>query len=120
MILADTLHYLGLEFGLSHLTSMAITLWLSKVQIFPHFLSRFVKIDYCLPDFLLHVYCTYIKICTFDSHNVIAIEVKCERPNSRPKYSKRRSFNNFDEQNFLCDLDNINWDIDPNSDINSQ
>ena len=54
------LEYLGLEFGLLHLTSMAITLWLSKVQIFPHFLSRFVKIYYCLPDFLLHVYCTYI------------------------------------------------------------
>jgi hypothetical protein len=30
------------------------------------------------------------------------------------------AFKNFDEQNLLCDLDNINWDIDPNSDINSQ
>ena len=65
------------------------------------------------------------KICNFDCglsdcHNVIAIEVKYERPNSRLKYSKCRSFKNFDEQNLLCDLDNINWDIDPNSDINSQ
>jgi len=43
------LEYLGLEFGLSYLTSMAITLWQSlspqpKLQIFPHFLSWFVKI----------------------------------------------------------------------------
>ena len=65
------------------------------------------------------------KICNFgcglsDCHKVIAIEVKYERPNSRPKYSKCRSFKNFDEQHFLCDLDNINWDIDPNSDVNSQ
>ena len=56
------------------------------------------------------------KICSFgcglsDCHNVIAIEVKCERPNSRPKYSKCRSFKNFDEQNCLCNLDNINWKL---------
>lgn len=65
------------------------------------------------------------KICNFvcgpsDCHNVITIEVKCERPNAIPKYSKCRSFQNFDEHIFLCDLDNINWDIDPNYDINSQ
>jgi hypothetical protein len=52
------------------------------------------------------------KICNFvcglsDCHNVIAIEVKCERSNSRPKYSKCRSFKNVDEQNLLCYLDSL-------------
>ena len=55
------------------------------------------------------------KICNFgcrlsDVHNLIAIQVKCERPNVKPKYKKCRSFKNFDVQNFLVDLEYQTWD----------
>ena len=47
-----------------------------------------------------------------DVHNLIStIQVKCERPNVKPKYKKCRSFKNFDVQNFLVDLEDQTWDI---------
>ena len=45
-----------------------------------------------------------------DVHNLIAIQVKGERPNVKPKYTKCRSFKNVDVQNFLIDLEDQTWD----------
>ena len=45
-----------------------------------------------------------------DVHNLIAIQVKGERPNVKPKYTKCRSFKNVDVQKFLIDLEDQTWD----------
>jgi len=37
----------------------------------------------------------------------------------KPKYRNCRSFKNFDKQNFLSDLQDIKWDIERNTNVNT-
>ncbi|XP_071127695.1 uncharacterized protein [Mytilus edulis] len=65
------------------------------------------------------------KRCNFgcglsDVHNLIGVQIKCERPNIKPKYRKCRSFKNFDVNDFLSDLNELNWDVDPHNNINTE
>jgi hypothetical protein len=64
------------------------------------------------------------KLCKFgtglsDVHNFIAVQAKCTRPLHNPKYRNCRSFKNFDEQIFLSDLQDIHWDIERTTNVNT-
>ena len=48
---------------------------------------------------------------------MIGIQIECKIPNNKPKYRMCRSYKNFDEQSFIDELKDTNWDTYPSETI---
>lgn len=67
--------------------------------------------------------CNYKKNFNFgtgisDVHNFIGVQLKCDLPKNYPKTKLCRSFKNFDENDFLLDLENYDFNISSFENVN--